>query len=80
MDKSITKVKKIASKKVMNQKNQCIGWESLLADIENDIRTLRSHRAVVVRKIERGEPWPGSIPAIPRYNVTEKENISATQS
>lgn len=38
--------------------NKITGWDSVLADIENDIRLLREHRDIVKRKIERGEPWP----------------------
>ncbi|HEY7404116.1 MAG TPA: hypothetical protein VIB39_11385 [Candidatus Angelobacter sp.] len=49
------------------------GWDAVLLDIENDIETLEDHRTIVKRKIDAGEPWPGS----DGYKVTQNE--SATQ-
>jgi hypothetical protein len=56
MKNTITKVKGKCKHKFAKK---LAGWPSVLADIERDIRTLKSHRAIVRRKIEKGEPWPG---------------------
>jgi len=59
MTKIITKVKNNARGNLQRNVKAAIGWPSVLADIERDIRTLKSHRDIVRRKIERGEKWPG---------------------
>jgi len=56
----ITKVKKKAivceNKFVQNG----IGWGAVLADINSEIGRLQELVPIVQRKIERGEPWPGT--------------------
>jgi hypothetical protein len=81
MIKSITKVTKNArenSRKNVKNVKPVMGWPALLLDIENDIRRLKHHRAIVRRKIASGEPWPenenagtaSTIPAVTRNTET----------
>ncbi len=53
----ITKIKKSAREKSVEK---ATGWESVLTDIQNQIERLKSFLPIVERKIERGEPWPGT--------------------
>jgi hypothetical protein len=68
MTNSITKVTNLSSTKIKKDEKNLTGWHAVLRDIENDIQTLMGHRAIVRRKIEKGEPWPGS----DGYTVTQK--------
>jgi hypothetical protein len=54
----ITKVKKYARKK--RKENKTTGWPTVLEDIHRDISQLLEFARIVDRKIERGEPWPGT--------------------
>lgn len=55
MIKSITKVTLKTKKKANVMVGSGTGLNSVLTDIENDIRTLKEHRDIVGRKIKSGE-------------------------
>lgn len=60
MERIITKVKKIAILcKNISVENRP-SWAGVLADIQADIERLKALVPIVERKMERGEPRPGT--------------------
>jgi hypothetical protein len=58
MSRIITKVKKCAREKCKESKK--LGWNDVLEDIKSEMSKLTEFARIVERKIERGEPWPGT--------------------
>jgi hypothetical protein len=56
----VTKVKKKARGPEEIFVENIPGWKAVLADLCVEIERLQKLVPIVERKIERGEPWPGS--------------------
>jgi hypothetical protein len=60
MTRSITKVKNNAIGRQEISVENVPSWQATLVDICDEIERLQKLVPIVKRKIERGEPWPGT--------------------
>jgi hypothetical protein len=60
MTKIVTKVKNNARGQEEISVENTSGWKAVLVDLRGEIERLQKLVPIVERKIERGEPWPGT--------------------
>jgi hypothetical protein len=53
-------VKQVSSTKLSKRQS---GWAAAIRDAEKNIEKLRTVISICKEKMERGEPWPGSVKA-----------------